>query len=94
MQSIVGFTRSRSGTLSMDGRPIKNSSPSEAMKHGLALVPEDRQQQGAILPLSLRQNMTLALIDQLSPRGFLSPRRELGVTRARGAPVTAIRAGA
>lgn len=85
MQSIFGVTRSRSGTLSMHGRPIKISSPSEAMKHGLALVPEDRQQQGAILPLSIRQNMTLALIDQLSPRGFLSRRRELGVTRDMGA---------
>ncbi len=85
MQAIFGITHPRSGTLVLDGVQVKIDSPVEAMRAGLAYVPEDRQHQGAILPMSIRKNMTLPLIEQLSHRGFLNRRKQLGATKEMGA---------
>ena len=51
---------------------MKIPDPRAAQKHGLALVPEDRQKQGALLPWSIWQNASLA---SLKP-GFLTPSKE------------------
>jgi ABC-type sugar transport system ATPase subunit len=44
-------------------------SPREALRRGIGLIPEDRKQQGLVLPLSIRQNSTLSILDRL--RGWL-----------------------
>ncbi len=85
MQAIFGISHPRSGKLTLAGQEVSIGSPVDAMRQGIAYVPEDRQHQGAILPMSINKNMTLPLIDQLSRHGFLSHRKQLGVTRDIGA---------
>jgi rhamnose transport system ATP-binding protein len=55
-------------------------SPSAAAA-GIALVPEDRQSQGAVLPFSIAANLALPNLATLAPRGWCSARREAQLAR-------------
>ncbi len=58
---LFGLDQADSGTLSFAGSPIKLSNPAQAIALGIALCPEDRKSQGMIAPLSIRENISLAL---------------------------------
>jgi rhamnose transport system ATP-binding protein len=45
---------------------VKIDSPSKAIEHGIAYVPEDRRRHGAILEMPIAANMTLAILDRIS----------------------------
>jgi len=59
-RALFGLLPLDSGDVLISGEPVKIDNPGDAMKHGLALVPEDRQLQGALLPWSIWQNNSLA----------------------------------
>jgi rhamnose transport system ATP-binding protein len=65
MEALFGIGQIARGSVALDGRPA-GSSPREAIARGLVLVPEDRQRNGAILPLSVRHNVTLPSLRTLS----------------------------
>jgi ribose transport system ATP-binding protein len=48
------------------------------MRHGVdvAMVPEDRKTEGLLLPMSIRDNLTLAVLHYVAPGGILRPLRE------------------
>jgi len=48
---------------------------------GIALVPEDRQSQGAVLPFSIAANLALPNLATLAPRGWCDAARETGLAR-------------
>jgi rhamnose transport system ATP-binding protein len=74
--AIFGLTHPRSGQVLVDGSPLPPGSVTAAMRAGLALVPEDRQQEGLILPLSVGSNLLLSVIPSLTRFGFRSRTRE------------------
>ncbi len=84
MQALFGLSRPTHGRVLMDGQPITIRSPHQAIKAGLAYVPEDRQVQGAVLPMGIRENLTLAHLGAMARNGFLSKKRELHTTRHLG----------
>ena len=57
---------------------MRIGSPWQALNAGigLALVPEDRQNQGLLLPKSVRENVTLAVARRFARRGILDLRQE------------------
>ena len=59
MQAIFGLKPAARGSLEIDGLSVRVRSPSDAMRCGLAYVPEDRQRSGAILGMSILHNLTL-----------------------------------
>ncbi|MTV41444.1 sugar ABC transporter ATP-binding protein [Duganella radicis] len=63
MQGLFGLTPDVSGEVRIDGRQVVIHSAAEAIRHGLALVPEDRQHHGAMLEMSILENSTLACLD-------------------------------
>jgi len=73
---LFGLTSPDAGSIVIDGQPVTIATPSDAVRHGLAYVPEDRQQQGAILPFSITANIGLPNLVSLSSRGLCSPERE------------------
>ncbi|MDA0638519.1 sugar ABC transporter ATP-binding protein [Nonomuraea sp. MCN248] len=73
-RAIFGVDRWDAGTVQVDGRPLPAASPSAAMAAGLALVPEDRRQQGLVMALSIERNIGLT--------GLRSLRRGLTISRA------------
>lgn len=55
--------------------------PSDAIKLGLAFVPEDRAQAGIFRSLSVEQNISAAVPGRIAPRGFISRALEAGLAR-------------
>jgi rhamnose transport system ATP-binding protein len=84
MQALFGLGALTRGTVKIDGRAVTIRSPSDAIRAGLAYVPEDRQTQGVVLPFGIRANMTLASLGAHARHGFLSLAKELRTTRALG----------
>jgi rhamnose transport system ATP-binding protein len=85
MQALFGLTRPTAGTVRLDGRPLDIRAPADTIAAGLAYVPEDRQHDGALLALGVRENVTLATLGRHLRGPFLSRGSELGDTRALGA---------
>ena len=84
MQCLFGMTARSRGRVSLNGQPLAISSPGDAIAAGISYVPEDRQEQGAVLPLGIRENMTLASLAAHVKNLFLSRTSELGDVRKLG----------
>ena len=80
MQIIFGIDTKTSGDVFINGEKVNIINPSDAMNHGLAYLPEDRQIQGAILAMNIRENITLPIIDRTSRHIFLDRNREFEIT--------------
>jgi rhamnose transport system ATP-binding protein len=76
-QCLFGLTPPDAGSIQIDGKPAVIASPDEAVRHGLAYVPEDRQKHGAILPFSITDNIGLTNLQTLAPQGLCSREREV-----------------
>ena len=61
VRTIFGADKVLGGSVKMDGKSVKISKPIEAMKQGIAYLPEDRKRDGIIGALSVRDNIILAL---------------------------------
>lgn len=61
VRAIYGADKADSGTLEIDGKQVKINSPLQAMKLGMAYLPEDRKKDGIIDELSVRENIVIAL---------------------------------
>ena len=53
----------------------------DAIRAGMALVPEDRKTEGALLDLSVMANLTMPVLSTISMKGFVNQRRERGRLR-------------
>jgi rhamnose transport system ATP-binding protein len=68
------------GEIFVRGRPAIISSPQQAVRLGLAYTPEDRRRFGAILPMSIAANTTLASLSSVASHGFLDFHQERNVS--------------
>jgi ribose transport system ATP-binding protein len=76
LQALYGWTKS-TGEVELDGRALKLHSPRDAIRAGIALVPEDRRTQGLALDMAIRDNLTLPTLRRHSRfKSLISPRRE------------------
>jgi rhamnose transport system ATP-binding protein len=80
--AIFGLDRPNRGRVFIAGRPVQIHSPREAIAHGLAYVPEDRQRHGLLLPLPIMQNVTLSVLREMARGGWLRPTRERATATA------------
>ncbi|MFC4008894.1 sugar ABC transporter ATP-binding protein [Nonomuraea purpurea] len=71
-RAIFGVDRPDAGTVEVSGRPLRPASPMAAMAAGLALVPEDRRQQGLIMEMSIERNLGLTRLRALRRGPFIS----------------------
>ena len=70
VRAIYGADRAETGTLKVKGKEAKINSPLDAMKLGMAYLPEDRKAEGIIADLSVRENIIIAL---QAKRGMFHP---------------------
>jgi ribose transport system ATP-binding protein len=63
---IFGAKKKTSGQIFFKGKEISPQSPKDAINYGIALVPEDRKRQGAVLPMAIRENISMASLEKLS----------------------------
>jgi ribose transport system ATP-binding protein len=71
------YGRRATGTILVEGRPYRPTSPRRAIRRGMALVTNDRQRTGLVLSMSVAANATLASLARVSPGGWLRTGREL-----------------
>ena len=74
-RSIFGVDPLDGGSLEIEGRPFRPRSPRAALRRGLAYLPEDRLHQGLVQPMSVSDNISMAVLPELTVAGFLRPER-------------------
>ena len=79
MQAIFGADRVTGGTISIKGKTVLVKSPSRALELGIGLIPEDRKNQGVLLGLSVRQNVTFSSLKQAMIGCFVSNRKDVAI---------------
>ena len=73
---LFGLTPADSGSIVLDGEPVRVESPGQAVEMGIAYVPEDRRRHGVILEMSVANNTTLAHSDDLGFWACSTSRKE------------------
>lgn len=78
-----GLQRPTGGSITLNGAPLQATSPKDALARGLIYHPADRRRDGLVLQRSVRENLTLAALDQpsFSESGFLRRRSERRIAR-------------
>ncbi len=72
METIFGLhPKNASGEIAVEDKISKIKSPVDAIKAGIALVPEDRKLQGLILNQSVRKNIGLTILKKLQHFGLM-----------------------
>ena len=74
IEGIFGIHQIDGGTIRVKEQPVTISSPADAIKHGLALLTEDRKLTGIMGVLPVRDNMMIASLASYQARGFLKRR--------------------
>jgi ribose transport system ATP-binding protein len=80
VQAIFGADRGWTGEIIFDGMKTEIVSPRQAGQLGLGFLPEDRESQGVVSALTVRENISLANFHQFIRLGFIRPSLEAAVT--------------
>jgi ribose transport system ATP-binding protein len=76
METIFGVTPAVSGEVNVQGKTLTPKQPRDAIDAGMVLAPEDRKQQGLIIEMSVRENLSLASLRRDQIGGFLNVTKE------------------
>ena len=79
MQALFGADRITGGTVSVNGKKVTIKSPAMALDEGIGLIPEDRKNQGVLLGLSVRQNVTFSSLKQAMVGWFVSDKKDIAI---------------
>jgi len=79
---IFGADRANTGDVAIDGKILRLTTPSAAMRAGIAMVPENRKEEGLVLGRSVRENISLAALGELSTAWVVKRRKERRETTA------------
>jgi ribose transport system ATP-binding protein len=74
---IFGVDSPTAGTMQLQGREYRPKSPYDAIRQGVAMLPEERRSEALLLADSVERNIRLATLkeDRVRPLGLISPRR-------------------
>ncbi|MBD5560729.1 MAG: sugar ABC transporter ATP-binding protein [Clostridia bacterium] len=75
-EMIFGAVPMQSGTMKYKGKEIHPKSPREAIDLGIALVPEDRKRHGAMLGISIKNNINMPIYERNSTMSVIDTKRE------------------
>jgi len=82
LRAIFGADPKTSGEILVDEQPAAIHSPADALRFGIGLVPEDRKQDGLLLPQSIRVNTTLGtMLSHASAIGWINSAAETNTTQ-------------
>ncbi len=80
-RAIFGADKRTSGEIYIDGKLVRINNVIDAIKHKIALVPEDRKKQGLILIHSVKHNVSLVNLKNVCKRGLLNDGLERSMAR-------------
>ncbi len=73
---LFGIDSPDRGTVRVDGKEVRIRHPVDAIREGIAFVTENRKEEGLVLSLSVRENLSLPNLEALSTRGVIRSREE------------------
>ena len=76
LNTLYGINKMDRGEVAINEQAVRIRSPKDAIRHGLALVTEDRKATGLVLTSSVKENMSLASLPRLSWMGIMRRLRE------------------
>ncbi len=77
VRAIFGADKYNKGEIFVDRKYVKISgSPNKAVQEGIGLVPEDRKEDGVLIELSVRDNITLPILKRISKFGVINRKQE------------------
>jgi ABC-type sugar transport system ATPase subunit len=79
LRAIFGADGCEGGTIEVDGRKIKCGDPRRAVQAGLGLLTEDRKRLGLLLELTIRENASIADLDEISHFTLVDRKQERGI---------------
>ncbi|MFD0714707.1 sugar ABC transporter ATP-binding protein [Paenibacillus sp. GCM10027626] len=79
LNALYGRLPWEKGDIWLNGKKIKIRNERDAMKHGFALVTEDRKKDGMLFLSSIKRNLTINHLVHISAYGFLKPGQEYAV---------------
>lgn len=80
-KAIFGADKYDSGEIFINGKKVKNHSPSQSVKNKMGLLPEDRRDEGLITQMQLKQNVVQASLKKVFCNGILNNKTEAEVAR-------------
>ena len=75
-QILFGVVKRDSGSIRLHGKELKAKAPINAIREGISYVPEDRKQQGLLLDTSIKKNISMASLKELSKGLVINQRDE------------------
>jgi len=75
-KAIFGVDPVQTGIIYLDNKQLKNKSPKEAASRGIGMVPENRKEEGVILDMTVRENITITNLKNVSQLGFIKSKEE------------------
>jgi len=76
VRAVFGTEQPISGTIRLDGKASNLAEPTDAIRAGMGFCTEDRKYEGIIPGMSVRENLTLALMPHLAKRGIIDETRQ------------------
>lgn len=80
-EMIFGAVPKQSGKMIFKGKEINPKSPREAIDLGIALVPEDRKRHGAMLGISIKNNINMPIYERNSKFSVINAKQEMEVAQ-------------
>ena len=81
MQAIFGLTKDVKGEIYINGNKVEINNPEEAIRQGIALVPESRKEQGLYLVQSVKYNTTIEVLKEFIGKFRVNDKRETEITK-------------
>lgn len=80
-RAVAGVDKPDSGSILVNGTPLKMGAPANAIRAGIGYVPQERGVEGLVLYLNIGQNITLPNLSSVMPRGILDLKAERQLAR-------------
>jgi ribose transport system ATP-binding protein len=81
LETIFGLEKADSGEVYVFGERVNVKSPAEAIRHGFAMVPEDRRKTGLLVNMDVKDNINISNRDEISKYGFILRKRMIETAR-------------
>jgi ribose transport system ATP-binding protein len=79
VRAIFGADKAKNLNIVINNNPAKIKKPIDAVKKGIGLLPEDRKLEGLVLPFSVKDNITMSSLRNISRFGIVNSSKERGI---------------
>ncbi|MEN6339496.1 MAG: sugar ABC transporter ATP-binding protein [Clostridiaceae bacterium] len=79
-KAIIGVLQKSAGQIYIDGKEVRIHCPGDAIRAGIGYLPEDRKNEGLVLTKPIRENITMACLNNYIRRGIIRRKLEVNAT--------------